>query len=422
MVIKVFHAIYLGSLTVLLLVSAQDHAPSWMDDFVADPLSRPRALSLDREKIRAFRLRPFDRFKCRRDHYMKRCGELCHCVDGLRYCCRIRKDWDSLSHAKRIQFLNVLYGISMGRYGWWRRNRYRYLLHIHKQFWTTNIHKAEQFFPWHRVYLLKIENLLRSVNCAITIPYWDWTKQPFRWWQSSVFNWRYFGANLDINSRLTSRAQCVSNGYFSRRNGFLDLENRCLVRQFTYNIAPASYPRIQTVLAYRDFRLFESALRHEHGVPHFVVGGEGSGLFFTDRAAEDPLFWLHHSNVDYQWYQRQVRYLETRYQFWGWSGLANRRLVGFPETLSVALNPFSQGQTGICVEYKENDNRYQVMLTSKRRQRNLGTLSSEKKENRQEKCEVSQRRFPKSIFTLFRTPPEEIAEFLKERISSGDCW
>ncbi|MEU4588118.1 tyrosinase family protein [Kitasatospora aureofaciens] len=34
--------------------------------------------------------------------------------------------------------------------------------------------------PWHRRYLLKLENLLRSVQPALTVPYWDYANDHAR--------------------------------------------------------------------------------------------------------------------------------------------------------------------------------------------------------------------------------------------------
>lgn len=37
------------------------------------------------------------------------------------------------------------------------------------------IHQASEFLPWHRWYILEMENLLKEVDCWVTIPYWDWS-------------------------------------------------------------------------------------------------------------------------------------------------------------------------------------------------------------------------------------------------------
>lgn len=39
------------------------------------------------------------------------------------------------------------------------------------------IHGDAVFLPWHRWYIMTMENILREVtgNCKITVPYFDWT-------------------------------------------------------------------------------------------------------------------------------------------------------------------------------------------------------------------------------------------------------
>ncbi|MEU4862465.1 tyrosinase family protein [Kitasatospora aureofaciens] len=39
---------------------------------------------------------------------------------------------------------------------------------------------TQRFLPWHRRYLLKLENLLRSVQPALTVPYWDYANDHAR--------------------------------------------------------------------------------------------------------------------------------------------------------------------------------------------------------------------------------------------------
>ena len=373
-----------------------------LNELVSDPSS---GLGLDSSHVDVFSPNPSG--QCTKSS-VSRCGEQCHCINGKSYCCRQRRDWDSLSEPEKLLYLQTVRNIATGRMGQLLMREYRELLRIHENKWYTVIHNTLQFLPWHRIYLLKFENLLRKVECRLTVPYWDWTKRPAFWWRNDVFGNNHFGSNLDLfSNRFSTQPQCPSNGFFAPWTGFADIHGRCLVRQFSYNIPPASYSRIQQILRMPDFDKFESALRHEHGVPHWIVGGQQQGLFFTSRAAEDPLFFLHHSNVEYQWYQRQVRYPSTAqpYEYWGTSR-KRMSLVGFREKIAQALNPFKQGMRGVCVEYVENDTRYNQFINRVKSQDEMGDLK---------KCKKQARRFPSSIFTLFKTSREEKDDFLKER-------
>lgn len=47
-------------------------------------------------------------------------------------------------------------------------------METHAVWFYNGIHEETQFLPWHRWYLLKMENLLRQMpgHQCITIPYW----------------------------------------------------------------------------------------------------------------------------------------------------------------------------------------------------------------------------------------------------------
>eukprot|EP00116_Pleurobrachia_bachei_P001026 sb/3461288/ len=361
--------------------------------------SDPKSLSLDPKKVKIFRVPSTGSCKKTKTN---RCGEVCHCFGGKEYCCRQRKSWNDLSSGEKRTYVETVVRISTGRAGRGLQDRFNRLLKIHEIYWRTAIHDRTEFFPWHRAYLLEMENLLREGGgCSITIPYWDWTINPNQWWTHDVFNW--FGENIGTNP------QCVPNGYFSRRfTGFTTLQHQCLVRQWSYQFSPATYHRIQNILR-SNFDAFEDDLRFEHGVPHYIVGGEEDGLFFTDRAAEDPLFFLHHSNVEFQFYQRQVRILRKKWrEFWG--RRKTQRLEGMPRyRMEHVINPFKIGPGEVCIEYVESkDGRYEDYLARTGNSRSAGSL---------EDCR-GLGQFPAPIFDKFRAPLQEEERFLHERTAT----
>jgi hypothetical protein len=54
------------------------------------------------------------------------------------------------------------------------------------------------------------------------------------------------------------------------------------------------------------FEPFQLRLEGIHGEVHVAVGGE-SGEMSTARSPDDPIFWLHHANVDRIWARWQQR-------------------------------------------------------------------------------------------------------------------
>ena len=359
-------------------------------------------LGLTKDKINTFSLRLSNGNRCTGDRKV-RCGIVCHCFGGKEYCCRQRKSWDALTSAEKLRYVQLVLTIANGKRGRSLQREYRNFIRIHERYWSTGIHGRVQFFPWHRLFLLRYENLLRKADCEVTVPYWDWTKQPNRWYEHNVFGRSYFGSNLGRRGD-----QCTRTGAFTP-DEFRDLRGNCLVRNFRYSTRPATYARIQTILGFQDFRRFETGLRLEHGVPHYMIGGDGRALFFDQRSAEEPLFFVHHSNVDYQWYQRQVRYTTDSNglykEFWGTPKIRVRTLNGLGSRISRVVNPYNHD--GVCVEYVEEDNRYKEYVT----QRRFDQLNKN--------CDVNASPFPKAVFTLFKTTKATEQQFLHDR--QGDC-
>ncbi len=132
------------------------------------------------------------------------------------------------------------------------------------------------FLPWHRAYVLCFEDIVRAVTGKeqFTLPYWDYIDDPvlplaFRSESDPVFKYLYFDKRL-------SNAQ---NG-----GTLLDLNHNAL-----------------TASAFSGSLGFSSQVDgNPHGQLHMDVGKpEGMGNFRF--AANDPVFWVHHCNIDRLW-------------------------------------------------------------------------------------------------------------------------
>ena len=44
---------------------------------------------------------------------------------------------------------------------------YDRLIKLHMDLFKTSIHQKAEFLPWHRWYILQLENLLRKVDCRV---------------------------------------------------------------------------------------------------------------------------------------------------------------------------------------------------------------------------------------------------------------
>lgn len=97
-----------------------------------------------------------------------------------------------------------------------------------------HVHNKAQFFPWHRLFLLKFENLLREVDPSVTLPYWDWSLSHKSPWRSSTLDiwtslpWGLGGDGDDVT-------QCVTTGPFASNKWSIattDGKKSCLKRKF----------------------------------------------------------------------------------------------------------------------------------------------------------------------------------------------
>ena len=101
------------------------------------------------------------------------CNRRCYCKDGKPSDChRIRKDFIEMPLEERRRFVRALKVVSMQNP---YKRTYDIITRFHFKFFDI-IHEKNLFFPWHRWYISIFENLLRHVDCRVTVPYWNWAR------------------------------------------------------------------------------------------------------------------------------------------------------------------------------------------------------------------------------------------------------
>ena len=133
---------------------------------------------------------------------------------------------------------------------------------------------AQRFLPWHRVFLYEFEKALRRVHADVTIPYWDWAGE------AKIPAWLE-----DVRPTVNVPLPGVAPIQVMRSPG----EEQALRQQAD---------RIPQVTQLGDFTGFEEGLEDVHGRIHMWVGGTMSLL---SDAPADPLFYMHHANIDRIW-------------------------------------------------------------------------------------------------------------------------
>jgi hypothetical protein len=88
---------------------------------------------------------------------------------------RVRKSQAELSENEWDAFTNALKVLRKST----KKVNYDYLAMIHAHHrHLGQAHERYTFLPWHREYLFVFEDALRAIDSTVTVPYWDWTKDP----------------------------------------------------------------------------------------------------------------------------------------------------------------------------------------------------------------------------------------------------
>jgi hypothetical protein len=170
-----------------------------------------------------------------------------------------------------------------------------------EEVWATCPHsrpgaRALHFLSWHRMYLFFFERVLReaSGDSQFALPYWDYTNSKTSadptdrpWAVPSIFG----------QQTLPTPAGAVPNPLFERRRtrGFADSVQIDVNNVFT---------NVDSTLDLDNFFDFQFTLETTiHGHIHCTVGNGCLAPYIgiVPFAGNDPLFWLHHANIDRLW-------------------------------------------------------------------------------------------------------------------------
>lgn len=189
------------------------------------------------------------------------------------------------------------------------------LILIYTQFSTDLItaHFSASFLPWHRASLHIYESLLtRKCGLTIPIPYWNWEIDHQSLESSSIWS-PSTGFGGDGSTTLPEgfgMGRCVVDGPFANTTrlwwdgresphclgrGFLSFETNETGKISGEWFSPE---RIADVTRSKTYLEFEKRLEYTaHNALHWGVRGDFSSM----TSANEPLFWLHHGQLDRLW-------------------------------------------------------------------------------------------------------------------------
>ncbi len=152
--------------------------------------------------------------------------------------------------------------------------------------------QADWFTPWHRMYVLFLEDMVRSASGDpdFTLPYWDYTTPGKR--------------AIPEDFRNPSSPLFAANRNPGINEG-TPLDQLPLYPQLEGSIGrdPLGLDVLDKIPFLNEGVVtgFNASLdQAPHGMVHVLVG-DPSNMGSVPTAARDPIFWLHHSNVDRIW-------------------------------------------------------------------------------------------------------------------------
>ena len=237
-----------------------------------------------------------------------------------------RKNFKSLTNAEKAAYIKGVKALkSSGQYDWY--------VNIHGQTMLHNTaHQSPVFLPWHRQFLWMYEAALAEVlhDQHYALPYWDWAADAALPDPKSAAVW---GTDFMGGDGDPAKNNVVTTGPFQSGQWTL-AGGGSLVRAFGQNVPTLpTQADVDAVLAVTSYDSFPwntdsgvsgvagtgPSFRNQlegwinqpqlHNRVHVWVGG--SMLPMT--SPDDPVFFLHHCNIDRIWAQWQQKYPASSY-------------------------------------------------------------------------------------------------------------
>jgi tyrosinase len=258
----------------------------------------------------------------------------------------LRKNVTSLTASEKSAYVKALLELK-------KRGEYDKYVHWHHHIMIPTVlpheprdanyrngaHRGPAFLPWHREFLMQLEQELRTIDKTIAIPYWDWTADAANTDPTKVP--AIWGDDFMGGNGLASDEWRVQTGPFAYKNGGWpvpsypddDLPGPGLKRQFgniptirnlptqadlTLALAEIFYDtppydrspftvgfrnRLEGWVTQRGDSRVSTGGSQLHNRVHLWVGGNMMPMTSPD----DPVFFLHHCFVDKVWADWQAQ-------------------------------------------------------------------------------------------------------------------
>ena len=163
-------------------------------------------------------------------------------------------------------------------------------------------HGRAGFLPWHREYLRRYESALRSVDPRVSLPYWNWgLGSPSD--TSTLFQdgrMGPLGTGGASGAEITTGYLAESPNTFNPMGWTIHQTLRPFGSALRRNSSLVGLPpasSINSALMQSNYNEFRPSLESPHGTVHVRVGWDMGRM----TSPNDPIFFLHHCQIDRIW-------------------------------------------------------------------------------------------------------------------------
>ncbi len=169
---------------------------------------------------------------------------------------------------------------------------------VAKTVWDQCQHRTDYFFAWHRLFLYYFERVLQesAADASLRLPYWDYTDP----------NQLAMPAEFRAPTYVNAAGQTVDNPlYEKRREAGWETNSITLDANDTDIDLALDNPNFLTTndASGEQAPGYQSTIEAApHGYVHCaVMGCRATVMGAVPYSSNDPIFWIHHCNIDRMW-------------------------------------------------------------------------------------------------------------------------
>jgi tyrosinase len=176
-------------------------------------------------------------------------------------------------------------------------------------FWDQCQHQSWFFLPWHRGYITAFEAVISKTIAGLggpadwALPYWNYSEDLAKNPNARLMPPDFFNRTLSDGSpnALWSRRANVRNGDFNLDSSVVTLA-ALQFRNFTNSVPGRPSGFGGPVTGFNPGGGDNGGIENlPHNRVHVQIGGNSGFMSDPSTAALDPIFWVHHCNIDRLW-------------------------------------------------------------------------------------------------------------------------